>query len=258
MNMELLNHQVSMKHAYDCFGHSSEGCETGLGNMYQRDFCYKQWLELEMPLLRRLLQRHKSRGASRVLDFACGTGRILKLLEREFESPTGIDVSETTLGIAQRKCRKSVVINHDITDKPLDSEFDIVTAFWFFLEAKPQLRVDVLRAINSALSDDGVLIANIQRNTRRSSGLMNNFSQSDSSQSDTDNFEYPEFVALLEKNGFEPLEIHRYSFLPNVRWLSSRLLSSLVLPFERFCRLARVPEYLCQSFVVVARKKQLS
>lgn len=102
----------------------------------------------------------------RYLDFACGTGRILGLLEDKVTEAVGIDISDSMLNEARRKLKKTRLINGDITRQLifLDKEFDLVTAFRFFLNAQWELKIDALNQIRRILGDEGFLIFNIHMN----------------------------------------------------------------------------------------------
>jgi SAM-dependent methyltransferase len=103
----------------------------------------------------------------RYLDFACGTGRILSYLEGDMKESVGVDNSKEMLKIASSKVSKSKLVLGDITahDVLKGSEFDLITAFRFFLNAEPSLRDDALRVLVPKLAPDGVFIFNIHGNS---------------------------------------------------------------------------------------------
>ena len=103
-----------------------------------------------------------------ILDFACGTGRILLELANISENVTGIDVSESMLDIARKRVPNTEIINADITHiNPFEEkkQFQIIVSFRFFLNAQPTLRKEVLSALTPMLEDDGVLIFNNHGNS---------------------------------------------------------------------------------------------
>jgi SAM-dependent methyltransferase len=125
--------------------------------------------DLEQRLLDRILARHLPAAPARALDFACGTGRILRYLESRIADTTGVDNSEEMLAYARARCPDSHLIVHDVTTgahPDLPTAVDLVTAFRFFLNAEPELRSDVLAWIRSVLGANGTLIANFHLNPR--------------------------------------------------------------------------------------------
>ncbi|MBR2068393.1 MAG: ubiquinone/menaquinone biosynthesis methyltransferase [Candidatus Gastranaerophilales bacterium] len=66
---------------------------------------------------------------SKVLDLACGTGDIVKIISKKEDIDiTGLDISEKMLDIAKKKNPDKKFIEGDILNLPfLDSEFDYVT-----------------------------------------------------------------------------------------------------------------------------------
>lgn len=98
----------------------------------------------------------------RALDFACGTGRILRWVERHADEATGVDVSESMLSVARANVRSARLVCADITSEPdaVVPEFDLITAFRFFPNAQQSLRESVITKLASLLSPQGVLIFN--------------------------------------------------------------------------------------------------
>jgi SAM-dependent methyltransferase len=124
---------------------------------------------LEQHLLDVVFARHLSPPPTRAVDFACGTGRILAYLETRVDDTTGVDVSPDMLAIARERCRRSRLLQRDVTvarPEGFDGTIQLVTAFRFFLNAEPTLRRDALAWIRSALTADGHLVANFHLNPR--------------------------------------------------------------------------------------------
>ena len=99
----------------------------------------------------------------RYLDFACGTGRIIENLADYFDKAVGVDVSPTMLEEARKKNIKAEFIEADITINPdtAGSNFDLITAFRFFLNAQETLRLEVIKVLSQKLSQRGVLVFNV-------------------------------------------------------------------------------------------------
>jgi predicted TPR repeat methyltransferase len=99
----------------------------------------------------------------RYLDFACGTGRVIGFLYSEFGTSQGVDISESMLDIARKKNIDAEFIEGDITQNAdiVGGDYDLVTAFRFFLNAQDSLRLTVMKALAGKLSKDGVLVFNV-------------------------------------------------------------------------------------------------
>lgn len=130
---------------------------------------YDDWIwEMEKAYLARVVHKHLGSrvGKIRLLDFACGTGRVLAFLESMANKATGVDVSEAMLALARQRVQRAELLCADITREDIrpDGGYDLVTAFRFFLNADGTLRGEALRAIRQVLADDGIFVANIHGN----------------------------------------------------------------------------------------------
>lgn len=120
---------------------------------------------LEQRVLRQIADSLRRQGPVRLLDFACGTGRVLQLLEGLVDHAVGVDISEDMLGVARRKLTRSELLHWDLTqgDLPGQPRFNMITAFRFFPNAEPQLRHDAMRALVRHLDRGGILVFNNHR-----------------------------------------------------------------------------------------------
>ena len=96
------------------------------------------------------------------LDFACGTGRIAKFLEKNNNEQYLIDSSKKMLEFAKKilNPKKSNFIEDDFTKINLNKKFDLITAFRFFPNAEFFLRDKAMKFISEHLNDNGILIIN--------------------------------------------------------------------------------------------------
>ncbi len=128
----------------------------------------KIW-SLQKPVVLSLIEDFASaRTGSRLLDFACGTGRILSAVEPLVSESVGLDISPSMIKIAASKCKRSELIVGDILQTPdlVDDQFDIVTCFRFLLNAESQTRIEVLKILRSKLVlRNGILVANVHGNS---------------------------------------------------------------------------------------------
>jgi SAM-dependent methyltransferase len=126
--------------------------------------------QLQIPVLLKIIGTYKARRKPvKLLDFACGTGRILSLVENEVNESDGIDVSAFMIEIAQNKCMKSNFFVGNLIEQPemIERDYDIVTCFRFLLNAEPDSRIAILKILKERLSaKNGILIANIHGHSK--------------------------------------------------------------------------------------------
>jgi len=101
-----------------------------------------------------------------LLDFGCGTGRIVGFLEYRVTQAVAVDVSESMLEKAREKLTRTELIQADITKENVlkGRKFNLITAFRFFLNAEPELRQAALNALVPLLDEDGYFVFNNHRN----------------------------------------------------------------------------------------------
>lgn len=118
------------------------------------------WRNFEEPFLENLFRKLAEKNSGEVLDFACGTGRISKILNKYFDDITGIDVSEEMLKEAIRVLPGAKFVCADITRAHISKKFKIIVAFRFFLNAQQELREEVCEKLSDMLEPGGILVAN--------------------------------------------------------------------------------------------------
>src|SRR4029453_3515154 len=74
--------------------------------------------------LRRLIRQHKA-GARTLLELACGTGAILKILAKSYEV-AGLDVSPQMLSLARKKLPHVRFYRKDMVSFELATKFDVI------------------------------------------------------------------------------------------------------------------------------------
>jgi SAM-dependent methyltransferase len=125
--------------------------------------------ELQKPFLRGILAaRLEETGSCRLLDFACGTGRVLGFCEEFCSVSDGLDISGAMIGKAEARCRQSRLVVGDICTEAilLEQPYDVITSFRFLLNAEPPLRVAVLEQLRKRIhGEQGILIVNIHGNS---------------------------------------------------------------------------------------------
>jgi len=176
---------------------------------------------LEQRQLLEILARYRTRrpNALGLLDFACGTGRMIQLFESRVDSAVGIDVSKSMLDVARSLLPQVELLHADLTREPVltGRRFELITAFRFFPNAEPALRDDVMRELVRLLADDGILILN---NHLRCGGTkmrlrraMSRFHRKDNER-DLHCMSDSEVEDLAVRFGFTILEVHTLGVLP--------------------------------------------
>lgn len=114
----------------------------------------------------------------KLLDYACGTGRVIQFLADSFawHQAVGADISLTMLEEAKRHTPsttsiKYVVMNAGDEIKNMEQRFDVLTAFRLFLNLEPENRLKILNGLKKYLTDDGILIFNNHMNRYSLKGL---------------------------------------------------------------------------------------
>ena len=127
-----------------------------------------QW---QRPVLENLVKDFcaAQAGPVRLLDFACGTGRVLSALEPFVTAADGVDISENMVAVARGKCTKARLHVGDVLTEPdlLQPGYDLVSCFRFVLNAEPELRGKILRRLRQVLrAPGGRLLVNLHGNSR--------------------------------------------------------------------------------------------
>ncbi|MEM6989276.1 MAG: class I SAM-dependent methyltransferase [Myxococcota bacterium] len=232
--------------------HAAPGYGQHYDKTYQHGYYAEQWRQIERPLVHEVMQQVVGAGAKSLLDFACGTGRILALAEEVFGETWGVDVSPTMQEIARERCRRSTLVLQDISKDPLSRRFDAVTAFRFFLNAEEPLRRAILRAIEEALAPGGVLIANVHVNATSPLGLFYRARNRLRLTQPANTLSHDAFRQTVEACGLSILQTWRYAYLPRPGPLLPGIVGAVMGPVERLCgATGLVPASAAQSFLVV-------
>ena len=90
------------------------------------------------------------------LDFASGTGRLPSFLEERVDAATSIEISESMVAVARQRLRRTQVLCQDITSPSatVESQYDLITAFRFFLNAEPALRSAAMQGLAARLRNE--------------------------------------------------------------------------------------------------------
>tara|TARA_B110000091_G_C13792709_1_gene466414 strand:+ start:519 stop:1250 length:732 start_codon:yes stop_codon:yes gene_type:complete len=142
------------------------------GELYHDEFLnnvYRSTIwELEQEVLNKILKIYfNDELINNYLDFACGTGRIIKHFESSTINSVGIDVSESMLNVAKKNCSKSKLLIGDLTHNDVlnNEQFDLITAFRFFPNAEESLRKQVADVLSTHIKKNGYLVFNNHKNS---------------------------------------------------------------------------------------------
>ena len=186
--------------------------------LYSKDTWSNRIWQIEKEIIKKIL---KGKEKSKILDFATGTGRVLKFLEENnFNHLVGIDSSSEMLKQAKRKLKKKTkLFCLDISEKKdfnkiKKERFDIIIAFRFFLNAEKDLREDILDKLKTILKKDGFLIFNIHKNKKSFiffiKKLLNGFSKEK-----INVVSFKEVKKWVSKKGLKIQNCYTYGFIPH-------------------------------------------
>jgi SAM-dependent methyltransferase len=126
-----------------------------------------QW---QRPVVEQIIRGSANEGGAglKLLDFACGTGRVIACMESLVATADGIDISENMVAKARAKCSKARFKVGNILANPglLEGPYDVITAFRFLLNVEPGLRLEVLRKLREVIRPGGLLLINVHGNSR--------------------------------------------------------------------------------------------
>jgi SAM-dependent methyltransferase len=111
--------------------------------------------------IRSLLKKHHPR-AKTVLEFACGTGSVLKQLQPYYDV-AGVDLSRDMLAIAKEKLPGIRLVQGDMRTVDLGEQFDVVLCVYDSINHLTQFRdwEALFRRAREHLNDSGIFLFDI-------------------------------------------------------------------------------------------------
>ena len=175
----------------------------------------------------------------RYLDFACGTGRVIGFVGEHFESVQGVDISKSMLEYAKAKVPKAELICGDITedDSIIGDDYDLITAFRFFLNAQDSLRHAVMNVLAGKLSKDGVLVFNIHNSSPSFLWLQNRITDLFLGRKKA-SMSRDQVAKLVEQSGLRVLETKATGVIP--KWTCMILRPKLWRSLDTFLSRIRI------------------
>lgn len=184
--------------------------------MYSKDTWSNRIWQIEKHILSKILLGKEN---SKIMDFATGTGRIPKFLEKiGFQNITGIDSSKSMLKPARKKLKKTNLLCLDITNekdysKIREEKFDIILSFRFFLNIENRLKDIILSRLNELTKDNGIFIFNIHANKYSFMGIRELLNRLIGKKGTL--LSIKKLRSLANRNGFLIKEIYSYGFIPH-------------------------------------------
>jgi predicted TPR repeat methyltransferase len=230
---------------------------VGKGADYDRDLAgggFDSYMTArEAVLVPALVRELFPNSPPKYLDFACGTGRITSLVEPLARESCGVDISESMVAEAVRKCPKTHFVLRDLTKEALaETDFDLATAFRFFGNAEDDLRRAAFRAISRHLVPGGYFVFNNHRNRASGRALLQRATGRYEDHSDLDltkvrNLMRPAGLEVVRSVGIGWWQLaHRFD-------RPAAFQSPLAAFLEPLSVLNAVAPY-CPAYIVVARK----
>ena len=239
--------------------HSSSGYARQYDRTFSEGYYAIEWEQVERPLVKQVLACLAAQGAKRSLDFACGTGRILEVHVETFEDVVGVDISAEMLSHAHQSCPEALLVEADLTVTGVIDEVrdvQVCTAFRFFLNAEPQLRLDALKALHSCIVEGGYLVANFHLNPTSLIGVFYRIRNRLSGRTINNLMSLKEAKALLCAHGFEVEATHWYGLWPRFGWRCNALNHLLQSRIERIGMRIPFLRKHAQTFLIVARRRE--
>jgi SAM-dependent methyltransferase len=175
---------------------------------------------VEQGLLERLIEKYgPNHREADALDFACGTGRILRFLRPRVKTLVGVDISQAMLDRASGKVLDTKLVCADIVSNPRDvpGEKDLITSFRFLLLAEEPLRTQCISALATKLRDrNSIMILNSHGNPKSFRALANLRNRIfRPSRPPLPAFSLKDMIALAERCGLEIVGVSGLGFVPN-------------------------------------------
>lgn len=95
---------------------------------YDLIYSFKDY-EKEAEKIKKLISKYKKSSGKELLDVACGTGRHLDYLKKDF-SCWGVDINEGMLDIARERVKGATFKKADMVNLDLGKKFDVVTCLF--------------------------------------------------------------------------------------------------------------------------------
>ena len=75
--------------------------------------------------INKMLKFCDSNNIKNIVDFMCGTGNLLSILENKGYKTTGVDISKSMINVAKEKLKNTKLIIGDVSKIQLNKNFDL-------------------------------------------------------------------------------------------------------------------------------------
>jgi SAM-dependent methyltransferase len=134
------------------------------------DFVYNQMYDYETQADK--IRENAPAEAGSILELACGTGRLLEKLQREFENCVAVDTGSGCVEIAAERNPEAEIYQDDMGDFETERNFDAVAVMGFSLGAlTPEELEEFVSTVVHALGDEGVLIMEHEEEESKDGGF---------------------------------------------------------------------------------------
>jgi len=253
-----MSKKIEIKEQFD-YGKQHKDIKQALNyeyRLYAKDSYDSYMWQIETTLLLKEVSLIK-KAKIRYLDFACGTGRILSLVERYVDESTGLDVSESMLSIAKGKIKKSLLIKGDLTKNDVlrNTQYDLITAFRFFLNAQANLKEEIMLLLSEKLSNDGILVFNIHGNITSYyflpivlPGLKNDWSELNYSS-------YFKINNLIKNSRLKIKRVYGVGFIPSLFYRLFKFWKKFFINIEKILSNLIFLKYFAKNLIFICIKK---
>lgn len=170
---------------------------------------------------------------SKILDFACWTGRKTSFLKKHYDNVIWFDISDAMLSVAKEKYPNIDFRKVDLWKDNIKEKFDVITAFRFFLNAELSLKKSILNNMKNILNKEWTIIFNIHYNTYSIAYLVQKIWYFIWTTTRNQNgVSYWEMKRIVKECWYEIVESKWYSYLlwcSFLRWLPFKFLKVIDL-----------------------------
>ena len=230
-------------------------------SIYRKNISYDSLIHLiEQNIIEKILFEYVGETHNKsLLDFACGFGRILDILESKFRVAYGVDVSPAMIALAQTEKRKAKLFVGDIIrdENLLPGPFDVITSFRFLLNADTRLREEALLALRRRMAEESILIINNHGSAPSlrsvSIKLRKTFEKKD--QNWLNEISQQEFRDLAYKCGFSIVtQVGTSVLTPNIfRFLGTRFTNII----EQMALFTTISQWIGSNQIYVLKRKKI-
>ncbi|MEX0668711.1 MAG: class I SAM-dependent methyltransferase [Candidatus Saccharimonadales bacterium] len=230
---------------------SSENAQKYETSTYKNNSYYSLMWKIEKKYLQELLN---GRQFDNYLDFACGSGRVIEFTENYADKSTGVDVSADMLKLARSKIKKSKLIQQDLTQESLAAQenFDLITAFRFFLNAQSELREEVADEF-AKITDKGSTVIISNQGNKTSFISITALIEEALTGRKLNKMSLSDFKQLFESHGFKLVEYRGIGFLPKI-FYNITFLKKIWFFIDLFFYRLRIFSYFSHNQIMVFEK----